>query len=172
MPESQDRVAEPFVLTRNFDAPRALVFAAFTQLEHLQHWMGPKGTTLVDATVDLRPGGVFRYGMQTPDGATMWGQWLFREIVAPERLVVVVQFCDAEGRALRHPMAPTWPLSTLSTTRLEERDGKTLMTLVWQAHDATPIEQQTFDAAHAGMTQGWNGTMDQLAAYLALLQAP
>ncbi len=158
----------PFILTRFFAAPRELVFAALTQPEHLMHWMGPKGFDMVHCTVDLRPGGIFHYGLSAPGGGTMWGKWIFREIVAPQRLVVVVQFSDEQGGATRHPMAPTWPLATLSTTTLTEQDGGTLMTLNWQAHDATPEEQATFDGAHEGMTQGWGGTMDQLAAYLAV----
>jgi uncharacterized protein YndB with AHSA1/START domain len=63
-----ERTSKPFVLTRTFDAPRELVFAAFTQLQHLQHWMGPKGFERVDCQVDLRPGGVFHYGMRAPGG--------------------------------------------------------------------------------------------------------
>ena len=171
MAASQEHVGEAFVLTRHFAAPRALVFEAFTQLDHLNRWMGPKGFALVDSTLDLRPGGVFHYGMRGPDGSTMWGQWIFREIVAPERLVVVVQFSDAAGGVTRHPLAGDWPLSTLSTTTFTEQDGGTLLTLRWQALDASAAESKRFDASHDGMRQGWGGTMDQLAAYLASVQA-
>ena len=171
MPTIPERISPPFVLTRSFDAPREQVFAAFTQLEHLQRWMGPKGFEMVDCKVDLRPGGVFHYGMRAAGGATMWGQWTFREITAPERLVVVVQFSDADGGVTRHPMAPSWPLSTLSTSTFVEHDGKTLLTLKWQALDATEAEEQVFNASHAGMAQGWGGTMDQLAAHLAATPA-
>jgi len=149
-----------------FDAPRELVFAAFTQSEHLAHWMGPKGFEMTACKVDLRPGGSCHHGLRGPNGATMWGKWTLREIVAPERLVVVVQFSDEAGGVTRHPFAPTWPLATLSTSIFEEVDGQTLLTLHWQALDATAEEEQMFDASHAGMAQGWGGTMDQLAAYL------
>lgn len=170
MPQPAERTSRPFVLTREFDAPRALVFAAFTQPEHLQHWMSPVGFEMLTCSVDLRPGGVFHYGLRGPDGSTMWGKWTFREIVAPERLVVVVQFSDAEGGITRHPMAPAWPLSTLSTSTFTEQDGKTTLSLHWQALDATEAEEQLFDASHAGMAMGWGGTADQLAAYLDVVQ--
>jgi uncharacterized protein YndB with AHSA1/START domain len=169
---SADRTGAPFVISRTFDAPRELVFAAFTQRKHLERWMGPQGVTMVNCTVDLRPGGAFHYGMQMPNGQVMWGQWIFREIAAPERLVVVVHFSDEHGGVTRHPMATTWPLHTLSTTTLTEAaDGKTLMTLHWQALNADAVESQTFDGAHAGMAQGWGGTMNELDKYLAGLQA-
>lgn len=165
-----DSVTPPFVLTRLFDAPRELVFAAFTQIEHLARWMSPKGMEPVPGTLDLREGGFYHYGMKAPDGSISWGKWTFREIVAPERLVTVVQFSDAQGGVTRHPWAPTWPLYTLSTATFEDQAGKTLLTLDWRALNASETEAQTFNAAHAGMTQGWGGTMDALAAYLAEIQ--
>jgi len=162
-----ERAGRPFVLTRGIDAPRDRVFEAFTRLDDLRGWMGPAGVAMVDCTLDLRPGGVFHYGMRLPTGATMFGKWTFREIVAPQRLVVVVNFSDAAGGVTRHPMAPLWPLSTLSTTTFAEDGARTTLTLQWQALDATDAESMVFDASHGPMTQGWNGTFAQLDAYLA-----
>jgi uncharacterized protein YndB with AHSA1/START domain len=95
------------------------------------------------------------------------GKWTFLEIVPPEKLVVIVSFSDAQGGVTRHPLSAAWPLETLSTTTLTEHDGKTTLTLAWSAFNATDTERQTFDSNHAGMTQGWSGTMEQLTAYLA-----
>jgi len=64
-------------------------------------------------------------------------------------------------------MSPTWPLEMLSTFSLAEQDGKTTVTVQWIPLNATEEEGKTFDAAHEGMKQGWTGTFDQLAAYLA-----
>ena len=100
----------------------------------------------------------------------MWGRWTFRVIVAPERLVVVVGFSDAQGGVTRHPMSAKWPPFTLSTTTLTDKGHGTRMALKWQSLDANAEEIVTFDSAHAGMTQVWSGTMDQLAAYMARLQ--
>jgi uncharacterized protein YndB with AHSA1/START domain len=166
----QNTPARAFVITRIFDAPRDLVFDAFTQREHLMNWFGPKGFKMLSTTLDLRTGGVFHYGMQAPDGSTVWGKWIFREIVRPERLVAVVSFSDAAGGVTRHPYSASWPLETLSTTSFAEQGGKTVMTLKWEAINATGEERKTFDSSHEGMKTGWGGTLDQLEHYLAKVQ--
>jgi uncharacterized protein YndB with AHSA1/START domain len=159
--------AEQFQITRVFDAPRDLVWQVFTQPEHLMHWWGPKGFTMVTCKVDLRPGGVFHYCMRAPNGQDGWGKWIYREIAAPERLVTVVSFTDAEGNLLRHPMSPTWPLEMLHTMILTERDGKTTLTAYAVPTNATEEERKTFRAAYGSREQGFTGTLDQLEAYLA-----
>lgn len=162
--------SKPFILTRTFDAPRKLVWEVFTKAEHLKHWMGPSGS-LTHATVDLKPGGVFHYGMAMPNGQVMWGKWTFVEIMPPEKLVVIVAFSDADQGVTTHPMSPTWPKETRSVSTFTEKDGKTTLRLEWTAYHATAEEQATFDAAHDSMTQGWSGTMNALDAYLKKLQA-
>jgi uncharacterized protein YndB with AHSA1/START domain len=164
-----ERLSSPFVIERRFAAPRERVYAALTEAEHLRHWMSPPGMEMAHCSVDARVGGVFHYGMKprgVPDAPAMWGKWTFRELNAPERIVVVVQFSDAEGGVMRHPMSAQWPLYTLSTTTLTEVPGGTLMHLEWRALDASEAEQAVFDASHASMTQGWSGTMDMLDQYL------
>jgi uncharacterized protein YndB with AHSA1/START domain len=163
--------SKEFVLTREFAAPRELVWQAWTDAAHLQRWFGPKGFTMPVCAMDFRPGGVFHYCMKSPDGHEMWGKWLFQEIVPPERLVVITSFSDAQAGITRHPLSATWPLRSRSTTTLTERDGRTTLTLRWVPYGATDEEQRTFDGAHGGMTQGWKGTLDQLDAYLAVLPA-
>jgi uncharacterized protein YndB with AHSA1/START domain len=167
---SDDPAGSDFVLTRVFDAPRALVWQAWTEEAHLARWFGPVGFTITTSQFDFRPGGMFHYCMQSAVGYAMWGKWVFREIVAPERIVLVSSFSDAEGNLTRHPMSPIWPLETLSTTTLTEQDGKTTLTLRWSAINANAAEVAIFNSSHAGMQQGWTGTMDQLTAYLAEIQ--
>ena len=157
-----------FVIVREFDAPRDLVWKAFTEPQRMKQWWGPKGLTMAAAEMDLRPGGTYHYGMRTPDGQTMWGKFVYREIEAPERLVFVNSFSDEAGGLTRHPMSPTWPLETLSTLTFEALPGgKTRLTIRWSPFNATEEEQKTFDTSHESMKQGWGGTLDQLAAYLA-----
>lgn len=156
-----------FVLTRLFDAPRDLVWRAFTEIEHLRQWWGPPGLTLRVVSFDPRPGGMFHYAMATPDGHEMFGRWVFRELSAPERLSFVVAFTDAQANPVRHPMSPTWPLEMLGTATFTEQDGKTLLTNVAVPVNASDIEQKTFEAGFEGMRQGFGGTWNQLAAYLA-----
>jgi uncharacterized protein YndB with AHSA1/START domain len=156
-----------FVIIRTFDAPRDLVFKAWTEPERLMHWWGPKGFTMRFSTFDFRPGGLFHYCMRSPDGQEMWGKFVYREIVAPERIVFINSFADAEGNTVRSPFSPTWPLEILNTLTLSEHAGRTILTLRGGPYDATADERKTFDDAHGSLQQGFTGTLDQLANYLA-----
>lgn len=158
---------EEFVITRVFDAPRDLVWKAFTEPKRLKEWWGPKGVTIIESKMDLRPGGSYHYAMRTSDGNTMWGKFVYREITPPSRMVFVNSFSDEAGGVTRHPMAPNWPLEMLSTFLFEEESGKTRFTVRWSPLNATEEERATFAAGHASMQQGWGGTLDKLAAYLA-----
>jgi uncharacterized protein YndB with AHSA1/START domain len=158
---------EEFVILRVFDAPRDLVWKAWTERDRLMQWFGPKGFTMTAATLDLRPGGVFHYCLRTPDGKDMWGKFIYREIMPPRRIVLVNSFSDANGGLTRHPFSATWPREMLSTTTLAEHEGKTTVTIRWTPINATAEERKTFDTSHDGMRTGWGGTFDQLADYLA-----
>lgn len=156
-----------FCITRTFHAPRALVFATMIETEHLQHWWGPQGCRLEVAKHEPRPGGVFHYCMHFPGGFTMWGRFLYRDIVAPERIVFVNGFADADGNAAPNPMSPNWPLEVLITVTLAEQDGKTVLTLLSQPINASEIERANFQAGHASMQDGFGGMYDQYELYLA-----
>ena len=111
---------KPFEISRVFDAPRDKVWRAWTEAERLKHWWGPKGFTVSYCKVDLRPGGMMHYCLRMPDGNEMWGKFVYREIVKPERLVWINSFSDKDGGTTVHPMSPDWPrelLSTASVTR-------------------------------------------------------
>jgi uncharacterized protein YndB with AHSA1/START domain len=157
-----------FVISRELDAPRDLVWKCFTDPDHMKGWWGPKGAKVVRSEMDLRPGGTYHYGLQMPDGLVIWGRQVFREIVPPEKLVFINSFSNEKGGLARHPMSPTWPIELLSVFTFEELPGgKTRFTVRWSPHNPTAEEQKTFDAGHASMTGGWSGTMEQLAGYLA-----
>jgi uncharacterized protein YndB with AHSA1/START domain len=157
-----------FVISRVFDAPRDLVWKCFNDPERMKHWWGPKGFKVIASKMDLRVGGTYHYGMQTPNGGAMWGLFTYREIVPQERLVFINSFSDEQGGVTRHPGHAQWPLQMLSTFIFEDAPGgKTKFTVRWATHNATAEEQKTFDTMHASMTQGWSGTMEQLEAYLA-----
>jgi uncharacterized protein YndB with AHSA1/START domain len=156
----------PFVITRAFDAPREIVWRAWTDAKHMQ-WWGPKGVTIHHAKLELRPGGTFHYCMKTPEGREMWGRWVIREIVPPERLVFVNSFSDEAGGITRHPLNPTWPAEVLSTITFAEQNGKTLLTVQWVPLNPTAAERKTFDEGHESMNGGWTGALDRLTEYLA-----
>lgn len=163
-PEASTR---EFVVTRVFDAPRELVFRAWSEAEHLAHWWGPKGCAIQVLSLDFRPGGVFHYSMTTPAGQQMWGKFVYREIVAPERIVFINSFADEAGAKIKAPFDMDFPLETYSTVALEEQGGKTKLTLRGIPHHATEAQRETFEGMFDSMNQGWNGTLDQLTDYLA-----
>src|SRR3954453_17495733 len=133
----------------------------------MKQWWGPKGFTGVASKMDLRPGGSYLYGMKAPDGSAMWGRFVYREVVPPQKLVVINSFSDEAGGVTRHPMAPTWPLEMLSVFTFEELGDKTKFTVHWSPLNASEEERATFAEGHASMQQGWGGTLDKLESYLA-----
>lgn len=158
-----------FSLNRTFDAPRDLLWRVYTEPEHLAKWWGPTGMSMRKAAVDLRPGGLFHYGMATPDGHEMWGKFVYRDIAPRRRLVFVVSFSDPEGGTTRHPMAPTWPLEMLNVVLFEEHEGRTTLRMRSTPLNATAEECEVFAKGFPSMQQGFKGTLDQLEAYLASL---
>lgn len=155
------------VITRTLHAPRAVVFQAFAEAEHLAAWWGPKGCRLEVRHLDFRPGGRFHYGMHMPGGLVMWGTFDYREINAPEKIVFVNAFADADGKVIRAPFSESWPLQMLNTLTLEEQDNQTILTLRVQALDASQQEQQTFAEGFESMRQGFGATFDQLTSHIA-----
>ena len=156
-----------FIISRTFDTPRERVWKAWTNREQLMQWFGPKGFPMIAAKLDFRPGGIFHYGLRSPDGKEMWGKFVYREIAAPGKIVLVNSFSDEKGGLTRHPLAPTWPLEMLSTTTLAGEGGKTKLTIEWSPLNPTDDELKMFESAHDGMKLGWSGTFEQLEAYLA-----
>jgi len=142
------------VLTRVFDAPRALVFEAFTKPEHLRRWFGPRGFTLPVCEIDLRPGGAWNYVLRGPDGGEMGMRGVYREVVPPERIVSTEAY-DIPGMG--------WTPESVVTTTLDERNGKTTLTsrVLYQS-----IEHRD-GHVNAGMEAGASETFDRLAELLA-----
>ncbi|MGA7373329.1 MAG: SRPBCC domain-containing protein [Methyloceanibacter sp.] len=156
-----------FVISRVFDAPRDLVWKAHSELEGLKHWWGPKGFTWLTGTLDFCPGGMFHDGLRSPNGQEMWGRFVYREIVAPERIVSVSSFSDPKGGVTRHFLSPEWPLEMQNTAAFSEAQGKTTLTISSVAINATERERKIFEDGFGSMQGGFTGTLDQLAAYLA-----
>lgn len=138
------------VITRVFDAPRELVFDAWTEAEHLKHWQGaPRGFTVTSEESDIRPGGGFRICMRSPEGVDHWLRGSYREIVRPERLVFSHAWLDAAGKPTQE---------TLVTVTSVERGKKTEMTLRQSGF--------TSDEARDGHRMGWTSAFDVLSEYL------
>lgn len=162
-----DELQQVFTIRRTFDAPRELVWQAWTEPERLMQWFGPKGGTMLAVNAEIRLDGTVHYGLRF-NGVEMWGKWTFREIVPPERLVFVNSFSDRDGGVTRHPFTADWPLELLTIVTFTATAGdKTTVTVNWTPIHATEAERNAFAGARASMQGGWGGTFDQLTDYLA-----
>lgn len=152
---------DDLVITRFFDALPEVVWKAWTMPEHVVRWWGPKGFTTPVSKIDLRVGGEYLYCMRSPDSKDFWGKGVYREIVAPQRLVMTDSFADERGNtvsATYYGMNKEIPLEMLITVVLEGQDGKTKLTL---RHAGMPS-----GADSEGAKQGWSESFDKLAEYL------
>jgi uncharacterized protein YndB with AHSA1/START domain len=155
---------QALVIERIFDAPRELVWKAWTDPEMMKRWWGPKTFTAPTVEVDFRVGGKSLAAMQSPDfndGRPIWSVGEYREIVPLERIVMTDSFADEQGNvvpATHYGMTGDFPLEMLVTVTFEDLDGKTKMTL---RHEGLPIS----DIEGAGT--GWSESFDKLAASLA-----
>ena len=98
----------------------------------------------------------------------MYGRAHYIEMQKPNLIVYTQQFVDKDEKIVRHPMAPTWPETMLTTVTLaDEGDGRTRVTVIWEPHGKVTAEElQTFIGARGGMTGGWTGSFDKLEDYL------
>lgn len=144
------------MITRDFAAPRELVWRAWTRAEHLSHWFAPHGATVEVVTADARPGGTLHFCHHLPVGKDVWVKGIYLEVVAPRRLVIEAGFSDAQGNERARP---GFFHRTRIDVTFDERDGGTRVTL-----------RQMLDADR-GESQGWREQLDRLAGYLAELGA-
>jgi uncharacterized protein YndB with AHSA1/START domain len=141
-------------LVREFDAPRALVFKAWTEPERLARWWGPHDFTNPVCEVDPRPGGDLRIDMQAPDGSVNSVLGSFTEYVDPERLVLALRAVSPAGKVLTE---------NLTTVAFESIGAKTRLTV----HTAVLSIVPEWAAGLDGMEEGWSQSLERLAAEVA-----
>jgi uncharacterized protein YndB with AHSA1/START domain len=135
---------------RVLDAPRDVVFKAWTDPMQLAQWWGPKGFTNPVCEVDARPGGKMLIHMQGPDGAVYPMTGVFREVDPPKRLVFTNAAVDLDGNVL---------LEGMTTVTFEEQGGKTKLTVRSSATAVAPVAVEMIK----GMNEGWAQSLDRLA---------
>ncbi|OXM13351.1 SRPBCC domain-containing protein [Paenibacillus herberti] len=152
------------VLERTFQAPKSLVFKAFTEPEQLKQWWGPRGWTVTECTLDLQPGGFWHYCMKCVDenlgdffGMESWGKGVYEEVRPEEYFSYTDYFSDAEGMVNKE-----LPSSFIMTT-FKEQDGATKV--LNRSRYGSPEELQT--VLDMGMEEGIRQTWDRLEEYLA-----
>jgi uncharacterized protein YndB with AHSA1/START domain len=146
-------VADPprrvITLTRVLDAPRTLVFEAWTDPKHVAKWWGPKNFTSVVDKWDARPNGTIRLQMRAQSGFSHPMTGTFHEVVPPERLVFLAVAEDDAGNRL---------LESLTTVTFADEGGKTKLTVHASAVGIAPIAAQMLQ----GMEQGWSQSLERL----------
>jgi uncharacterized protein YndB with AHSA1/START domain len=148
-----NRLERKLKIIRVFDAPRQVVFKAWTEPEQVARWWGPRGFTNPLCEVDARPGGAIRIIMRAPDGASHEMRGVFQEVSEPERLVFTNRALGPHGESL---------LEGLTTVSFSEQEGKTTITLDTSAVALLPEAGAMLN----GMNEGWNQSLERLTRVL------
>jgi uncharacterized protein YndB with AHSA1/START domain len=152
---------QDLVITRIFDAPRNLVWQAWSNEEDYKAWWGAKAFTTPLAKVDFRVGGKSHLCMRSPEGQDIHSTGVFREIIPMEKIVTTDSFADENGNVVpgtRYGMDENFPLELLITVTFEELGGQTRMTLRHTGIPAGEMMEMT--------SLGWNESFDKMEELL------
>jgi uncharacterized protein YndB with AHSA1/START domain len=166
--EKESSGREQFVINRTFDTTLEVMFDMWTKPEHFSRWLPPTGFDMEFIRAEIEPGKSSFFLMSHPSGMKMYGRAEYLKIEKPNLIVYTQQFCDQNEKVSRHPGAPTWPETMLTTVKLTaEGSDKTRVTVTSEAHGKWSKEElEAFITERGGMTQGWTGSFDKLEAYL------
>jgi uncharacterized protein YndB with AHSA1/START domain len=156
-----DTQEQELTITCVFDAPRKLVWRAWTEPERVKQWWGPKHFTAPTCALDFRVGGTYLFCMRSPEGQDYWSTGEYREIVPMDRIVYTDSFADENGNqvpASHYGLGGNWAAELLVTLTFEDYEGKTKFTLRHTGIPAGEMRELT--------AEGWNGSFDKLAASL------
>ena len=154
-----------------FDAPREMVWKAWTEPEMIKKWWGPEGFTAPSAKIDLKVGGIYTYAMKGPKGSqwdrVMYSSGIFKEIVLMEKIVVTDYFSDEHGNKIepsKEGQDADFPTEMTSTILFEEIEGgKTKLSIIYPK----PENEKQFQAIlKSGMKEGWLSSLDKMAKAL------
>lgn len=157
-----------YIHDRTFDAPRTLVWRAWTDPELLAHWYGPGAETIIH-NFDLRPGGTWLNEMKWGDKSDL-SKMEFKEIVTEEKMVWYQSSTDADWNVVANPMMADWPKTFLTTVTFTDAGAQTKVRLTMVPIDATDAELACFAGAMDGMKHGWGGGFAIIDTILADLQ--
>jgi uncharacterized protein YndB with AHSA1/START domain len=159
--------------TMELDAPRELVFRAWTEAEQLSQWFGPRSIEMPFCEVDARPGGMIHFCHRFADGTELWVKGTYLAVKAPEHLAFRVAFVDRADKPAPHPMFPEWPLAAAFetyVTLLESGRGTRLE--LRQIVTPPSAAQSSVVAGERGLAQeGWKESLERLAERLVEMGA-
>jgi len=149
-------------ITRTFNAPRELVFKAWTEPGQLEQWFAPSGCEIRYVSIDLRQGGAYHSCLTTPTGYECWCRGDYLEVTPPQRIVMTMAVADEAGNMVQPVdagMDPDWPAETIVTIDFAEDGGKTTITL----HQTVSEEL----AKKTGAYPSWLSMFDRLESLVA-----
>ena len=147
-------------ITRDFDAPRDLVWTAWTEPEHIAHWFGPEGFSTRVEEYEFKSGGRFKYVMIGPDGKEYPGVSVFKEISPKDRIVATDEFGDRYKEK-----NPDVPSGMIVTETFEDLGGRTKVTI--SIDHASAADKKKHE--EMGVVAGWGSTLDKLEKYLGTI---
>ncbi len=163
-----DQNSKELVITRVFDAPRELVWKAWTDPQQVKRWWGPKDFTAPHISIDFREGGKYLYCMHgvgapgTP-AQDFWSAGVFKEIVPEERIVVSDYFSDKDGNKTspaQMGLSEDFPAESEVTITFDKEGDKTRLTITYPLPQSGATREAMLNS---GMEQGWNQSLDKLA---------
>jgi uncharacterized protein YndB with AHSA1/START domain len=159
---------ERMIVTRVFDAPRELLWKAWTEPQYVMQWWGPKGFTAPHCEIDFRVGGKFLLSMRTPDGWEGWNSGEYYEIVPYEKIVSSMYFSDSKGNKIE-PEQLGIELAAIDDAHnvilFEDiGNGRTKLTFIGN--------ETMLNAIQSGQLEGWAEQLEKLAAVVAALAQP
>lgn len=166
MNEAHRNSSATLLIERQLKAPRELVWKVWSQAEHMKKWWGPKNWDLGVLTFEFKPGGRFHYSMTAPDGNVGYGVSQFVEIVEPERIVFYNSFADDAGNPVKPGFSADYPLRVLNILTFEADGNETRLRMEAHPDNASQSELDFYRNMHDNLTQGFGGTLEQLAKYL------
>ncbi|MEM7195264.1 MAG: SRPBCC domain-containing protein [Pseudomonadota bacterium] len=163
-----DTRVEPSIIVREIDAPRELVFSAWTEVRHLSNWMFPMpGCRCEYVSADIVDGGSSLHKVTMPNGYEMWLYTVYEKVAAPDELVFLQYMSNENGDILPNPRIPNWPKDMLASLSFEElAESRTRLTFLWQPRNPTADEISVFEDSREDHGKGWGAGMDQLEIYL------
>jgi len=165
------KTVEPSIIVREFDAPRELIFDAWTRVEHLNNWMFPMpGCQCEFVSADIKNGGTSLHKLTLPNGHQMWLLTQYEKVKAPDQLTFLQYMSNESGDIVPNVRMPGWPKDMLATLEFEALSAsETKITFYWEPQNPTDEELAVFEASRADHHKGWGAGMDQLVAYLNTL---
>ena len=166
-----ERSVKPSLIEREFSAPKALVFDAWTKVEHLNNWMFPmQGCRCEFVKADIKDEGSSLHKITMPNGHEMWLYTKYEVVSPPNKLVFLQYMSNEAGEIMPNPHIPNWPAHMLATLTFEEvASDTTKLTFLWEPRNPTGEELEVFESTRQDHNKGWGAGMEQLDIYLASL---